>query len=89
MPFTTGEHALLQLDGSRFDFNLQFEQLFFSIVPSALFIAASAWRTLSQVQKPVIVDAPTFQKIKLVRYYFACASIQRADQANVGCNCNL
>jgi hypothetical protein len=66
MPFDTREHMLLQLDSKGFDFNLQFEQLFFSIVPSALFIVASPWRTLSQVRKPEVVHAPTFQLIKLV-----------------------
>jgi hypothetical protein len=71
MSFTTGEHALLQPNDSKFDFNLQFEQLFFSIVPSALFIAASAWRTLSHVQKPIIVDALTFQRIKSVCFSLA------------------
>lgn len=57
---------LLQLDSKEFDFSLQFEQLFFSIVPSALFIVASSWRTLSQARKPKMVHAPTFQYIKLV-----------------------
>ncbi|KAF2241163.1 putative ABC multidrug transporter [Trematosphaeria pertusa] len=65
MPFTTGEDMLLQLDSKEFDFSLQFEQLFFSIVPSALFIVASSWRTLSQARKPKMVHAPTFQYIKL------------------------
>ncbi|PVI01957.1 putative ABC multidrug transporter [Periconia macrospinosa] len=65
MPFTTGETKLLQLDSQRFDFNLEFEQLFFSILPSALFIIAASWHTLSQVRKPKIVHAPTFLYIKL------------------------
>lgn len=65
MPFT-GEENLLQLNQEGFDFNVQFEQLFFSIIPSVLFIAASVWRTFYQARKPTIVNAPAFQLIKLV-----------------------
>lgn len=50
-----------------FDFNVQFEQLFFSIIPSVLFIVTSLWRTVSQSRKPTVVNAPAFQLIKLVR----------------------
>lgn len=57
---------LPQLDSKGFDFNLQFEQLFFSLVTSILFITASSWRTLWQVRKPNIVQAPAFLYIKLV-----------------------
>jgi ABC-type multidrug transport system fused ATPase/permease subunit len=66
MPFTTGEGVLLQIDSKGFDWSFQFEQLFFSIIPSALFIIASSWRTLSQTRKPKMVHAPMFQFIKLV-----------------------
>jgi hypothetical protein len=52
--------------GHGFDFNLQFEQLFFSVVPSALFIFAAVWRTISQSRKPKIVHASMFQYTKLV-----------------------
>ncbi|KAE9363954.1 putative ABC multidrug transporter [Stipitochalara longipes BDJ] len=65
MPFTTGEENLLQLNHEDFDFNVQFEQLFFSIIPSALFIITSLWRTLSQARKPTVVNAPVFQLIKV------------------------
>ncbi|KAF7591124.1 hypothetical protein BBP40_001960 [Aspergillus hancockii] len=66
MPFTTGEDNLLQLNQEDFDFNIQFEQLFFSIIPSALFIVTSLWRALSQARKPTVVNAPpVFQLIKL------------------------
>ncbi|KAK3331678.1 putative ABC multidrug transporter [Cercophora scortea] len=65
MPFSTGENNLLQLDQNQFDFNVQFEQLFFSIIPSVLFIVTSLWRTLSQARKPTVVNAPVFQLIKL------------------------
>ncbi|OQE34785.1 hypothetical protein PENCOP_c015G05261 [Penicillium coprophilum] len=65
MPFTNGEENLLQLDQENFDFNIQFEHLFFSIIPSVLFIVTSLWRTLSQARKPTVVNAPIFQLIKL------------------------
>ncbi|PYI02912.1 ABC multidrug transporter [Aspergillus sclerotiicarbonarius CBS 121057] len=65
MPFTSGERNLLQLNQKSFDFNIQFEQLFFSIIPSALFIVSSLWRTVSQARKPTVVNAPVFQLIKL------------------------
>jgi len=66
MPFWTGEEKLLQLNQKQFDFNLQFEQLFFSIIPSVLFIITSLWRTLSQARKPNVVNAPIFQTVKAV-----------------------
>ncbi|KAI1479174.1 putative ABC multidrug transporter [Daldinia eschscholtzii] len=65
MPFSTGEESLLQLNQEGFDFSIQFEQLFFSILPSVLFIIASLWRTLYQARKPTVVNAPGFQLIKL------------------------
>ncbi|KAF3022972.1 hypothetical protein E8E14_008970 [Neopestalotiopsis sp. 37M] len=65
MPFSTGQENLLQLNQADFDFNVQFEQLFFSIIPSVLFIVTSLWRTVSQARKPTVVDAPVFQLIKL------------------------
>ncbi|KFY80283.1 hypothetical protein V499_00837 [Pseudogymnoascus sp. VKM F-103] len=65
MPFTTGEGSLLQMNQGDFDFNVQFEQLFFSIIPSVLFIVTSLWRTVSQARKPTVVNAPVFQLIKL------------------------
>ncbi|KAK9770744.1 hypothetical protein SCAR479_12535 [Seiridium cardinale] len=65
MPFSTGEENLLQLNQQDFDFNVQFEQLFFSIIPSVLFIGTSLWRTLSQARKPTVVNAPAFQLVKL------------------------
>ncbi|KAM0354779.1 hypothetical protein ACHAPU_000599 [Fusarium lateritium] len=61
----SGEGDLLQLNESRFDFNLQFEQLFFSVIPSVLFIVFSIWRSYTQARKPTVVDAPMFQLIKL------------------------
>ncbi|KAM0467781.1 hypothetical protein ACHAP7_011585 [Fusarium lateritium] len=60
-----GQDDLFELNKDSFDFNLQFEQLFFSIIPSVLFIVFSLWRSLSQARKPTVVDAPVFQLIKL------------------------
>ncbi|CAH0045091.1 unnamed protein product [Clonostachys solani] len=65
MPFSSGEENFLQLNQDDFDFNIQFEQIFFAIIPSTLFIVTSLWRTLSQARKPNVVDAPIFQLIKL------------------------
>lgn len=67
MPSFAEQEGLLELNKDSFDFTLQFEQLFFSIIPSVLFIIFSIWRSLSQARKPTIVDAPVFQLIKLVR----------------------
>ncbi|KAH7370165.1 putative ABC multidrug transporter [Rhexocercosporidium sp. MPI-PUGE-AT-0058] len=65
MSFSTGEGGLLQLNQTGFDFSLQFEQLFFSIIPSALFIVISIWRTIPQARKPIVVHAPLLKLIKL------------------------
>lgn len=67
MTFATG--GLLHLNEKDFDFNLQFEHLFFSIIPSALFILTSLWRTISRARKPAVVNAPTFQIMKSVRSF--------------------
>ncbi|RYC64367.1 hypothetical protein CHU98_g1837 [Xylaria longipes] len=65
MSFSHGLGGLFEQDHATFDFNLQFEQLFFSIVPSAFFILSSLWRVLYQARKPAIVHSPTVQWIKL------------------------
>ncbi|KAF9694299.1 hypothetical protein EKO04_007720 [Ascochyta lentis] len=65
MPFSTAAGQLLQQNGKQFDFNIDFEQVFFSILPSTLFIAASSWRTLYQARKPTVVNAPIFRSIKV------------------------
>jgi len=83
MAFAQGDGGLLQMNQSSFDFNLPFEQLFFSIIPSALFIVSSVWRTIFQARKPAIVNAPVFQLIKLVQIPALYGSIQ------VGCNVML
>jgi hypothetical protein len=79
---------LLQQDGKAFDFNIQFEELFFVILPSALFIVASFWRTLSQARKPKLVHAPTFQYIKLVSVTY-CLSLSTVLIIRVGCHNSL
>lgn len=79
MPFTAGEGGLLQMNQGDFDFNVQFEQLFFSIIPSVIFIVTSLWRTVSQARKPTVVNAPAFQLIKLVCSYYANVRPRHAD----------
>lgn len=80
MPFFPEEGNILQLNEQQFDFNIQFEQLFFSIIPSVLFIVTSLWRAVSQVRKPTVVNAPVFQLIKLVTT--ALLTITHIDNSN-------
>ncbi|TEY70433.1 hypothetical protein BOTCAL_0103g00160 [Botryotinia calthae] len=65
MPFFTGGENLLQMNQEEFDFSIQFEQLFFSIIPSALFIVIACWRMVSRARKPTVVNAPGFQLVKV------------------------
>ncbi|KAG9688401.1 putative ABC multidrug transporter, partial [Aureobasidium melanogenum] len=65
MPFDAGQHDLFSFNNVEFDFDIRFEQLFLSIVPSVLFIVASSWRAVAQFRKPTLVKAPIFQSIKL------------------------
>ncbi|KAI1141429.1 ABC multidrug transporter [Hypoxylon sp. FL0543] len=48
-----------------FDFTVKFEQVVFSLAPSAIFILASLWRVVLIVQRPIIVGAPLLQLAKL------------------------
>ncbi|KAI1380494.1 ABC multidrug transporter [Hypoxylon crocopeplum] len=48
-----------------FDFTVKFEQLFFSITPSVIFIVASLWRTALLIRRPIMVDAPMLRLAKL------------------------
>lgn len=66
MPFDSGQHNLFDFNHVEFDFNIRFEQLFLSIIPSVLFIVASSWRAVSQVRKPTLVKVPIFQAVKMV-----------------------
>ncbi|KAI1054390.1 hypothetical protein LB506_010541 [Fusarium annulatum] len=65
MPFHDSEFGLLYMNRDRFDFNLHFEQLFFSILPCTLFIACSLWRAITLSRKPLVIHAPIFQLVKL------------------------
>lgn len=62
--------GLLDMNHVDFDFNLPFEQLFLSIIPSALFILSTSWRIARQFRKPNVINARAFQIIKLVRQDF-------------------
>jgi hypothetical protein len=64
--FNSGDGTLLQQDDKGFDFNLRFKHLFFTIVPSELFVVASSWRMIYLVRKRKVVHALTFQYIKCV-----------------------
>lgn len=66
---------MLDMNHVDFDFNLPFEQLFLSIVPSALFILSTSWRIVRQFRKPNVINARAFQLIKLVRQDFNPALI--------------
>ena len=70
MLLNAGNTELLQLDNRNYDFNLEFEQLFLSILPSAAFIVAALWRALSHARKPKVVHAQAFQYVKLVCILF-------------------
>ena len=65
--------GMLDMNHVEFDFNLPFEQLFLSIVPSALFILSTSWRIVRQFRKPNVINARAFQFIKLVRQDFNSA----------------
>ncbi|OTB13269.1 hypothetical protein K445DRAFT_24767 [Daldinia sp. EC12] len=49
-----------------FDFTVKFEQLFFVLTPSAIFILLSPWRVYLLAQRPTIVGAPLLRLVKLV-----------------------
>jgi hypothetical protein len=66
MAFNKDIGTLLQQDSKAFDFSLSFEQLFFTILPSSLFLVASSWRILCLARRPPIVQALTWQYVKLV-----------------------
>ncbi|KAK7192380.1 Canalicular multispecific organic anion transporter 1-like protein 2 [Paraphaeosphaeria sporulosa] len=66
MPFSNGESHLFQFNENAFDFNVQFEQIFFSVLPSLFFIILSLWRIFHQSRKPAVVHAPVFQMLKAI-----------------------
>lgn len=55
-----------------FDFTITFELVFFSILPSAVFIILSLWRSLVLSSRPIIVNAPILQLVKLVNRLQLC-----------------
>lgn len=57
-----------------FDFTVQFEQTFFSLVPAAIYIVISLSRAALLTRKPTIVSAPGLQLAKLVciRHFRPC-----------------
>jgi len=67
--------GLLDMNHVDFDFNLPFEQLFLSIVPSALFILSTSWRIVRQARKPNVINARAFQLIKLVSQVMKSESV--------------
>jgi ATP-binding cassette subfamily C (CFTR/MRP) protein 1 len=55
-----------------FDFTIVFEQSFFSIAPSAVFILLATFRILYLSRKPRILKDGSFQIVKLVLSVFLC-----------------
>ena len=58
------------MEGCRndFDFTMVFEQSFFSIAPSAIFVLLAAIRILYLIQKPPILKGHSFQAVKLASH---------------------
>ncbi|KAI0113106.1 putative ABC multidrug transporter [Daldinia grandis] len=48
-----------------FDFTIKFEQLFFYLTPSIIFVLLSLWRIYLLARRPTIVDAPLLRLVKL------------------------
>ena len=69
MSSSIASNGLFDMHHVDFDFNLPFEQLFLSILPSALFILSSGWRIVLQRRRPHVVHARALQLIKLVRQH--------------------
>jgi len=69
MPFLAGDSAFLPENRTTFDFNIEFEQLFLSILQSALFVLTSVWRIYAQIGRPTVVNALVFKFVKVVGVY--------------------
>ncbi|KAJ5628297.1 hypothetical protein N7490_010525 [Penicillium lividum] len=65
MPFSSQNGSLFNQNSEQFDFNIGFEQVFFSIIPSILFIVGASWRTASLTKKPTIVNPSAFRFVKV------------------------
>lgn len=57
---------MFEQNSEQFDFNVDFEQVFFSIIPSALFLVAASCRTVSLARKPTVIKASVFRLVKVV-----------------------
>jgi len=53
-----------------FDFTIVFEQSFFSIAPSVIFVFLAAIRIFSLRRKSPVLKAHNFRAVKLVSYHF-------------------
>lgn len=60
-----------------FDFTVVFELLFFTIVPSAIFIVLSLQRTAVLARRCIVVNAPVLQLAKLVRCRKSYLNVKR------------
>ncbi|KAI8961197.1 putative ABC multidrug transporter [Daldinia sp. FL1419] len=59
-----------------FDFTIEFEQIFFSLIPSVAFILLSLWRIVTLVQRPTIVNAPMIGLVKIVvAFLYTCLQL--------------
>ncbi|KAK4861145.1 hypothetical protein LT330_004061 [Penicillium expansum] len=65
MPFSSQYGSLFEQNSEQFDFNIDFEQVFFAIIPSALFIIPALWRTISLSRRPIVVNASVFRLVKV------------------------
>ncbi|KAF4770080.1 hypothetical protein HAV15_011453 [Penicillium sp. str.  len=65
MPFSSPNGSLFEQNSKQFDFNVDFEQVFLSIIPSALFIVPALWRTVYLTRKPAVVNASIFRLVKV------------------------
>ncbi|KAJ5513392.1 hypothetical protein N7463_002944 [Penicillium fimorum] len=65
MPFYSQNVSLFEQNSEQFDFNVDFEQVFFSIIPSALFIVLAAWRIVSLARRPIVVNASVCRLVKV------------------------
>ncbi|OQD65677.1 hypothetical protein PENPOL_c005G03066 [Penicillium polonicum] len=65
MPFSSPNGSLFEQNSKQFDFNVDFEQVFLSIIPSALFIIPALWRTVYLTRKPAVVNASIFRLVKV------------------------
>lgn len=88
--FAYGDGDLLRFDSRQFDFNIQFEQLFFSILPSSILIVASAWRVIARHKPRPSVAAPILQHVKAVsrpEAYLLQRLIRRVTGYHRGIHC--